>query len=214
MRRSHVREIAEEPDFPEEILEIIYRDIARLHVWLGNTAAILRALREDNRPVRKVLDVGCGRGHLLAVIRRNLGVDVVGVDLRAPLNGSCPAPVLRGDAVRSPLPACDIAVCVCVAHHLSEAEVGELIRNVARSCRRLVMLDLVRHWMPLALFGFLAPFMHRVTFLDGLRSIRRAYTPGELGGIVGRVLEGTGGCFRHSVARFRTRQVLDITFEY
>jgi SAM-dependent methyltransferase len=214
MRRCHTREIVEQPDFPEEILEIVYRDLARLHAWLGNTAAILRALRDDHRPVRKVLDVGCGRGHLLAVIRRTLGVDVVGVDLRAPVNGACQAPVLQGDAVRTPLPCCDIAVCVCVAHHLSEAELGELIRNVAGCCRRFVMLDLVRHWVPLALFSFLAPFMHRVTFLDGLRSIRRAYTPGELRGIVDRVLEGTGARFRHTVARFHTRQVLDITFEY
>lgn len=214
MRHRHLREIAEHPDCPGEILEIVYRDLARLHGWLGNTAAILRALREDRRPVRKVLDIGCGHGHLLAVIQRTLGAEVVGMDLRAPRNGASRAPVLRGDAVRTPLPVCDIAVCVCLAHHLSEAELGELIRNVARSCRRFVVLDLVRHWIPLALFGFLAPFIHRVTLRDGFVSIRRAYTPAELRSIAFRTLHGSGASIRHSVAPFRTRQILDITFEH
>jgi len=67
---------------------------------------------------------------------------------------------MKADAVRDPLPKADIAYCMHVAPHLSDAELTAMIRNVGRSCRRLIFIDLVRHKMPLILFRmFLAPFL-------------------------------------------------------
>jgi cyclopropane fatty-acyl-phospholipid synthase-like methyltransferase len=51
---------------------------------LGNHAAILRALRCDGKATRRVLDIGCGHGGLLKKLRRRMGVEVLGVDLRPP----------------------------------------------------------------------------------------------------------------------------------
>jgi SAM-dependent methyltransferase len=130
--------------------------------------------------VRSVLDLGCGQGALLQEIRRQLGVNVTGFDLR-PAPESSPVPILTGDAVVDPLPCADVALAVCLVHHLSEADIVRLIRNVSQSCERFILLDLVRHWLPLWLFGiFLRPFLCRINAADGLTSIRRSYTPREL----------------------------------
>jgi hypothetical protein len=120
---------------------------------------------------------------------------------------------VKADAVRDRLPDADVAVCVHTTHHLTEAELVGLIRNVGRSCRRLLILDLVRHQLPLALFQlFVAPFVSRLNVVDGVRSVRRSFTPGEFAALTRRALEGTGATFRHRVAPFYIRQVLDIEY--
>ena len=39
------------------------------------------ATRIDLRRVRRVVDVGCGKGHLLAALRAHLGVPALGLDI-------------------------------------------------------------------------------------------------------------------------------------
>ena len=113
----------------------------------------------------------------------------------------------------SPLPDSDVAVAVCVAHHLSDSDYMELIRNVGRYCRRFVILDLVRHRLPLTLFRLaVCPLIHPVNASDGRQSICRSYTPPEMGALVTRALEGTRGRFRHSVAPLYMRQIVDISY--
>jgi len=134
----------------------------------------------------------------------------VGFDLR-PAPTSAPVRILTGDATVDPLPRADVALAVCLVHHLGEEEIIALVRNVARSSGRLIVLDLVRHPLPLALFRVFAPaFLHRMNVADGLTSIRRAYTPRELARIVERALHGTRARMVQSVAPGYTRQVLDI----
>jgi hypothetical protein len=110
-----------------------------------------------------------------------------------------------------------VAVSVVMAHHLSEAELVELIANVARSCRRFILLDLVRHLAPLWLFRiFVAPFLCRVNALDGATSIRRAYTTAEMRKIVDRGLNEAGKPVRrkrHTVGPLWIRQVVDISWD-
>ncbi len=210
MHRADVTELLEDPSLPDDVVADAYRDLARTQRLLGNTRAIFRRLRENR--IRSVLDIGCGQGALLAQIHRKLGVDVIGFDLR-PAPPSLNVPILTGNAAVDPLPEADVALAVCLVHHLSEADVINLIRNVSKTCRRLILLDLVRHWIPLTLFRvFMSPFLHRINSADGITSIKRAYTPRELRSIVEEAIKGTDTRIVHTVAPFYIRQIIDLEF--
>jgi len=212
MNRSRDPEIIDNPDLPEETLTLVYRDLIRTHRFLGNIRALLSELERHTQPLRQVLDIGCGRGELLLEIQKKLRVETVGVELRVPRTFNLAIRIVQADAVRDPLPACDVALAVCVVHHLTDDSVVELIRNVGRSCNRLVILDLVRHPLPLLLFRcFVAPFVNRINAADGVSSIRRSFTPGELKSVASRALNGSG-TFRQSVGWLYARQIVDISY--
>jgi SAM-dependent methyltransferase len=214
MDRIFTPEILDDPGASEELYEISHRGLTRLHRCMGDTRAIVNALRRNVPPARRVLDVGCGRGGILVEIRKRLGAEVVGVDLRVPRRPPPAVPILRADAVREPLPAADVAIAVCLAHHLSEPELIALIRNVRRSARRFILLDLVRHSLPLALFrAFVAPLLCDINAADGAVSIRRSYTPAELRRAAQKAVAGTHAVIRHSVSPLYARQILDISFD-
>jgi SAM-dependent methyltransferase len=211
--RSTETEILDDPDLhlPDDLIDRSYRDLDRVHRFLGNDRAILRLLRSRATQNTTVLDIGCGQGALLSKIRKQFHCDVIGVDLR-PAPQSSPIRILSGNAITDPLPASDIAISVCLIHHLTEDELKQLIRNVARTSRRFIILDLVRHWLPLLLFRtFVAPFLSRINAIDGAISVRRSYTPAELRRITSEAARETGGTIvQHKVAPFYIRQVVDI----
>jgi SAM-dependent methyltransferase len=212
MDRRDAKELLEDHGLPAATARRAYRELAIVHRCLGNHSAIVERLKAHPGRVRTVLDIGCGEGALLEEIRRKLAVEVIGVDLRL-----APPPVLVpivvGDATRDPLPAADVAVAVCVAHHLCPVDIVRLIHNVSLTSRRLIILDLVRHHIPLLLFrAFVCPLVSYVTASDGVTSFRRAYTPQELGAIVASAIQGTGARVVHSVSPFYLRQIVDISW--
>lgn len=200
-------------DLPAHAMARIYRDLLRTNRWLGNTRAIVRALRRDSSGIRKVLDIGSGNGGMLLEIQRQLGIEeVVGVDLRPPEKGRF-IPIIQANAVVDALPEADVAICVLVAHHLVENDLIALVRNVERSCRRLIILDLVRNRLPLVLFRFfVAPFVSPISAADGCLSVQRAYTADEFRTLIQRALAGTHATYTHSVAPLYIRQMADISF--
>jgi SAM-dependent methyltransferase len=213
MTREIETEILEKNGVPDALVERAYRDLARIHHWMGDTRCIVRAIRQDPLPVRRILDVGCATGLVVHEVGRRLGVEVVGADINPHAAIAAAVPIVRTDASRDPLPCADVAFSMHLGHHLSEGDLAALIRNVGRFCRRFILLDLVRHPLPLALFRlFMAPVVCPIDAADGQRSIRRAYTPVELTKITASALAGTSGRFRLSVAPFYVRQVLDISY--
>jgi SAM-dependent methyltransferase len=208
MLRSHQAEILDGPDVPEQVRQRCYSDLARTQRWLGNWDAVAELLRRDPVPVRSVLDIGCGHGALARELRRRLGVIATGIDTRPPLRLD-DIPILRADAVHDLLPRADAAVSLMLAHHLSAEDLAALIRNVGRSCRRFVILDLVRSRLPIFLFrAFVAPWIDPINVADGVRSIERAYTVGEMRALV----SATGVAFRHYTAPLGIRQIVDIRY--
>jgi hypothetical protein len=138
---------------------------------------------------------------------------VVGADIQPRPAVAAPVPIVRADACRDRLPEADVTFCMHLGHHLSADDLVLMIRNVGRYSRRFILLDLVRHPLPLALFRmFVAPLICDINAEDGRRSIRRAYTPEELRQLAATALAGSGATFHLSVAPFYLRQVLDISY--
>ena len=213
MVRTNRTEILEEDGVPDELVARAYRDLARIHRWLGDTRFVAHAIRRDPRPVRRILDVGCGTGLVLEDVRRMTGAEAIGVELNPRPSLAAPVEIFQADAVRDPLPSADVAFSMHLGHHLGEDDLVRLIRNVGRSCRRFILLDLVRHALPLALFRvFVAPLICPIDAEDGQRSIRRSYTPAELQRITASAIPDAAR-FRTFVAPFYIRQVIDISYE-
>lgn len=212
MPRSLLPEIMDSADLPEATRVTFHHDLKRVNALLGNWRKIAQLVRAGG-PVRRVLDIGCGDGALLAHLRRTLGVDVVGAELVAPRGHAYDVPIVIADATRDALPAADVAISVLTLHHMTEDGIVQMLRNTGRTCRRLIVLDLVRHRLPLVLFSvFIGPLLHREAASDGRQSIRRAFTPSELSALVTKALGGTGATWRHIVSPYRASQVLDIKY--
>jgi len=199
------------PDVKGPVLQKFHRDLNFVNKCLGTFPTIERFIRNDGKPVRRIIDIGCGGGALLEYLQRRLGVDVVGIDKKPP--GHASVPIIAADAVTERLPEADVAVCSLTAHHLTPEEIVALIRNVSRSCRRFVVQDLIRHPLPLVLFTiFLCPMIGREAAVDGRQSIRRAYTPEEFAGMVRTAIAGTNATFTTDVSPFLSRQIIDIRY--
>jgi len=212
MIRSLDPELMDAPDIAGPILDKFHRDLNRVHQLLGSYPTIERFIRKDDHPVRQVIDIGCGGGALLGYLRRKLNVAVTGIDTK-PGSGVNNIPIIQANAITDPLPRADVAVSSFVAHHLTPEENIALIRNVSRYCRRFIILDLIRHPMPLWLFTiFICPLIGHEAAVDGRQSVRRAYTPAEFRQIVQTALAGTPATFATDVPAFLSRQVIDIRF--
>lgn len=211
MKQSFEPELMDSPDVDGPVLEKFHRDLARIHRLLGSFPTIERFLRSDDLPVTKVLDIGCGGGALLEYLQRRTGLEVVGVDQKPGVQRGIE--IIAANAVTDPLPQADVAISSLVAHHLTREENIALIRNVSKSCRRFIILDLIRHPLPLVFFTiFICRVIGREAAVDGRQSIRRAFTTDEFADMVRTAIKGTGATFTIDVPTFLSRQIIDIRF--
>jgi SAM-dependent methyltransferase len=198
-RRRHDPELMDEPGLPTGEVEEAYRTLRRVNRQLGNRRTILRELarflREDEIGAGPVtlLDVGSGSGDLAEALRadlagRSIPSLVVALD-RDPIATAEARRVglasVRGDALRLPMDdaSIDLVTAVKFAHHFSGDALGRLLGEMARVARRrVVILDIRRHW--LAYCGFVAWSRvftsSRLVRHDGPLSVLRGFTPGEL----------------------------------
>ena len=109
MIRSLEPELMDSPEIQGDILKKFHKDLARIHFFLGTHATIERFLRADEKPVRRILDIGCGDGYLLDSLRRRLNIEVIGVDQKPVPHPTIP--IVAADAVSERLPDADVAVC-------------------------------------------------------------------------------------------------------
>jgi len=212
-RRATDTELLDE-GVPDDEVVASLADLRFVNDWLGNRARVLAAARphlqdlllhdrhlhdrhlhrSDATPAFKLLDVGCGSGDLLhwLGVRMSPTVMTVGVDIKrlhliqAPSEVRCVA----ADARTLPFAsgAFDVVTTSLFLHHFDGLEVATVLRELFRVTRRaLIVTDLRRAFVPYA-FGRLAfPLLFRsqVSVVDGLTSIRRAFTARELAAAFG-----------------------------
>jgi ubiquinone/menaquinone biosynthesis C-methylase UbiE len=189
-RRATEPELLDEGVAPEEAARSL-RDLRWVNRWLGGRRSLLRAVGPllDGAPRPRLLDVGCGSADLPAALAEACGPRLlaVGVDLKLTHLLHAPASVRRVVADVRHLPfaprSFDVVTASLFLHHFDGSEVVEVLRRLYGLARRgLVVNDLHRARVAY-LFGhavFPWVFASKVSVHDGLLSIRRAFTPGEL----------------------------------
>jgi len=208
---------------PEEIRGNL-EDLWRVNRYLGGVSNSLRLLgrffRRTKRRQVRVLEVGAGDGRLATRLRREL--DGQGIEAQFFVLDRRLSHLLAGrpdtrevnpvvaDALRLPFAedTFDLAMCNLFLHHFSGPRAFQLLSALASVAREAVLInDLRRHWLPYW-FLRLTPWLwrQRMSHLDGVASMRQAYTPAELTELASTV---SAGDFEvHQLAPFRLGLVL------
>lgn len=190
----------DDPQVSDEVRLASMRDVITSNTVFGGARAVMveieRALPLPGSSAT-MLDIGTGLGDIperAARLARSRGVAlrVIGLDGSEPLlraGRSRMTDSVRGDALQLPFASgsVDIVTCSQVLHHFEQPELGQLLSEMHRVARvRAIVSDLRRSWIAVAGFWpatFLLAF-HPVTRHDGMTSILRGFTPGELGTMV------------------------------
>ncbi|HEY6291640.1 MAG TPA: methyltransferase domain-containing protein [Terriglobia bacterium] len=173
-------------------------DLWRINRYLGGVSGSLsllgRYFRRTGRRRLRVLDVGAGDGRLAGSLRRELrhwGIEAEFFVLDCRLSHlEVGRPVTEGlhpvvaNAVALPFRerSFDLVTCNLFLHHFSGERALALLGALGSVARDAVVInDLARHWLPF-LFVRVAPWFwrHRASRLDGMASVRQAYTRSEL----------------------------------
>jgi SAM-dependent methyltransferase len=183
---------------PAAVTETL-RNIARSNRWFGGTAAVLHGCRRLLAGVApgtmlSLLDLGTGAGDLpRAAIRwaarRGIKLEPVGLErnrVAAAVASRAGIPCAVGCAGAPPMQekGVDLVLLSQVLHHLAPASVVRLLMTCDRLARRgVIVADLRRGRLgPLAFWvGARALRFDPMTRADGMTSLRRGYTPAELG---------------------------------
>jgi hypothetical protein len=200
-RRRHGVEYLDDPACDPRVRARSLDDVARANRWFGGTRAAIAeisdALRTTRRANRRatLLDVGTGIGDIPARLRdapSDTPVTTIGLDAAPSLATASRERVdhaICGDALALPVAddSVDVVLCSQLLHHFEHAEAVRVLRELDRVAReRAVVSDLRRS--ALAAAGlWLASFplrFHRVSRHDGVVSVMRGFTPGELADLV------------------------------
>ena len=195
-RRRRGIEILDDPSVDPTVRERSIGDVTRSNRWLGGLRAVAATFDEILPTLpdgASILDVGTGLAdipaHIRAIARsRNHRVATIGVDEAYSL--------LHTDRPRLDAAVCanalalpfrdhsiDVVMCSQVLHHFEDDAAGRLLREMNRVARRAVIVsDLRRSWIAAAGFWLVSfPLrFHRVTRHDGVVSVLRGFTAGDL----------------------------------
>lgn len=204
-RAENLRELMDDPDCdPRRLRATLERFtlVNRLVAAWGTVyrAHVRPALLTTPGPVR-LLDIGCGGGDVLRGLiarARADGFDVTGVGIDpderslAVARASRHVPGIEYRLTDSTRLAdsgerFDVALSSHVMHHLTPAELRTVLEDSARLATRLALhSDIARSRLAYAAYAVGITPLAPGTLLrtDGLRSIRRSWTPAELTGLV------------------------------
>ena len=199
--RVVVPELMDDPQIPQSTHEVALAGLARLNRWSRSDAGLWSVLQAEAKQVApsalRVLDLATGSGDLpvrLACRARrakvNLalaGCDVspIAVDIakqHAQKNG-VKIEFFQRDVVLEELPnGYDVVITSLFLHHLTEPDAIQLLRRMAKSAERLVLVnDLNRSRLNLGLVMMASRLLSRsfVVHHDGPASVRAAFTSAE-----------------------------------
>lgn len=201
MQRVDAPEILDSDACSPADVEASMLDMGRVNRWFGGVATtqkmVGRAVQVSGAKRLSLLEVAAGAGEVPEAVRHRLARQGITLDValldwawsHLAVNNRTRhrTPESRrvvSDALALPFAddAFDLISCSLFAHHLDAQQLAIFVREALRVSRRAVLInDLIRHPLHLALAYAGFPLMRsRIAWLDGLTSVRRAYTPKEI----------------------------------
>jgi ubiquinone/menaquinone biosynthesis C-methylase UbiE len=196
MRRELVAELLDTDSGSADEIRDSLRDLDRINRWFGGVRTTARMLRrvacDFDSDKFSVLDVAAASSRVveLSAARADIDVEVTRLD-RAPTHFEGNVGIV-GDALRLPFRdgAFDVVHSCLFLHHLRAPEAALFLRDSLRVARIAVLVNDLRrshlHWLSVKTASPI--LFSRITQHDGPASVRRAYTPDE----VGAIAEATG----------------------
>jgi hypothetical protein len=196
MHRVVTPEILDSPDCPPDEVEKSLHDLSRINQLFGGVsttrALIERVSSGTGLKHFSLLEVAAGHGEVPRATGEQLASKGITLDItdldRAYSHLQRGHRALVADALTLPFrdASFDLVSCSLFAHHLEPEELAHFASEALRVSRIAVLInDLIRHPLHLALVHAGAPFMRSyVSRLDGVASVRRAYTPAEMRAIL------------------------------
>ena len=192
MQRTNSEEILDSKDCPPNEIQISLRDLSRINRWFGGVATtgklLERVVSVTGLRQLSLLEVAAGlgdvpRGAATQLARRGISLNITDLD-RVPSHLQRTHRALAGDALALPFrdASFDVVSCSLFTHHLEPEQLKQFATESLRVSRRAVLInDLIRHPLHLALVYAGFPLMRSyVSRVDGVASVRRAYTPAEV----------------------------------
>lgn len=212
--RKRGYEILDDPGIDDALRARSLADVARSNTMFGGWRAVREelALVLGSSPAHAVslLDVGTGIGDipsLAAATWRARGVTITsfGIDASAsPLRDARARGLIPicADALALPIASksVDIVICSQTLHHFETPAAVAVLRELDRVARaRVIVSDIRRSWLAAAGI-WLASYplhFHPVSRHDGVVSVLRGFTPGELRLLVQNATHQTPVARRH-----------------
>jgi ubiquinone/menaquinone biosynthesis C-methylase UbiE len=192
MQRVDQAEILDSDACPAAEAQAALAVIGRINRRFGGVSTSRKLVQQAAQALGltrfSMLEVAAGSGDVPEIVRDNLAqrgitLDVILLDMaRSHLPRGNHAVVANALHLPFSNNSFDLVSCNLFAHHLSPEQLQQFVSEGLRVCRQAVLInDLVRHPVHLALVYLSFPIMrNRVAWLDGLTSVRRAYTPLEI----------------------------------
>lgn len=198
--------------------------LARVHRLTGTTRRlwqpIQRLFRERDTRQLSIMDVGCGDGLLLRKLagraaRRGLSLRLIGCDFssralelcqRAAAAENLSIELHQVDVTSAPLPdSADVIINSLFLHHFSEVQVKAILQLFRAQARELVVIeDLLRSRLGYGLcwLGVHLLTRSRVVHIDGLLSVRAAFSMAEMQALLRESGMSTAAIYKHWPERF------------
>lgn len=195
-RRRRGFEILDSPHVDPKLVTRSLADVVKANSLFGGANSALDeflSCLSDLPRDATLLDVGTGLGDIPAraravAARREVMLTVIGVDFAEVLASACRKAIdwsVCADGLHLPFAdnSIDVVMCSQLLHHFADENALTLLREMNRVARRRVIVsDLRRSWISAAglwLVSFPLRF-HAVSRHDGVVSVLRGFTSGEL----------------------------------
>lgn len=98
----------------------------------------LAAMRPFVEPGQRVLDFGAGRGDFLKIVGRDMGVEIIGIDIIDYTDDGVEVLMFDGQTIPLPDKSVDVGMVAFVLHHMDDQATA--LRELRRVCRKRVVV--------------------------------------------------------------------------